>query len=46
MPEKLSGEQLLQAAREFGTPLYVYHTEKIKEQYQKLTAGHKIFLCQ
>lgn len=36
MPEKLSSEQLLRAAREFGTPLYVYHAEKVKEQYHKL----------
>ncbi len=26
----------MQAAAEFGTPLYVYHAEKIKEQYQRL----------
>lgn len=39
MSQQLSGEQLLQAANEFGTPLYVYHAEKIKEQYQKLTNG-------
>ncbi len=36
MPQSLQPEQLIQAAREFGTPLYVYHAEKIKEQYQKL----------
>ena len=36
MPEQLSNEQLLQAAREFGTPLYVYHAERIKEQYERL----------
>ncbi len=36
MPEQLSNEQLLQAAREFGTPLYVYHAERIKEQYDRL----------
>ena len=39
MPEQLTAEQLLQAAREFGTPLYVYHAEKIKEQFQKLTTA-------
>jgi len=39
MPEQLSTEQLLQAANEFGTPLYVYHAEKIKEQFQKLTTA-------
>jgi diaminopimelate decarboxylase len=29
-------EQLIQIAREFGTPVYIYHADKIKEQYQKL----------
>jgi len=42
MPEKLSTAQLVQAATEFGTPLYVYHAEKIKEQYKKLTDGFAI----
>ncbi|MDZ4794299.1 MAG: diaminopimelate decarboxylase [Bacteroidota bacterium] len=42
MPEKLSHQQLVQAANEFGTPLYVYHAEKIKEQYQKLTTAFSI----
>jgi diaminopimelate decarboxylase len=32
----LSNEQLLQSANEFGTPLYVYHAERIKEQYERL----------
>jgi diaminopimelate decarboxylase len=32
----LSHEQLVKLAEEFGTPLYVYHAEKIKEQYEKL----------
>ncbi len=27
----------MQLAELFGTPLYVYHAEKIKEQYEKLT---------
>lgn len=35
----LSNTQLSQLADRFGTPLYVYHAEKIKEQYEKLTAG-------
>lgn len=39
MPQQLSGEQLLQAAKEFGTPLYVYHAERIKEQYEKLLSA-------
>jgi diaminopimelate decarboxylase len=36
MPERLSPDYLNQLAREFGTPLYVYHAEKINEQYQRL----------
>ncbi len=36
MAEQLSHEQLIHLAGEFGTPLYVYHAEKIAEQYQKL----------
>ncbi len=35
----LSNEQLLQIAADFGTPVYVYDAEKIKEQYGKLTAA-------
>ena len=42
MPEQLSNEQLIQAANEFGTPLFVYHAEKIKEQYQKLKTAFSI----
>jgi diaminopimelate decarboxylase len=33
---QLSAKELIRAAQEFGTPLYVYHAEKIKEQYSKL----------
>jgi diaminopimelate decarboxylase len=36
---KLSPEQLTGIAAEFGTPLYVYHAEKITEQYNKLTTA-------
>ena len=36
MPD-LSHSELLQLAADFETPLYVYHAEKIKEQFQKLT---------
>jgi len=32
----LSYKQLVQLANEFGTPVYVYHAEKIKEQFEKL----------
>ena len=41
MPEQLSNEQLLQAASNFGTPLYVYHAERIKAQYEKLLTSFK-----
>jgi diaminopimelate decarboxylase len=37
MSQRLSHSQLIALAEEFGTPLYVYHAEKIKEQYEKLT---------
>jgi diaminopimelate decarboxylase len=36
MSQKLSREQLRKIADEYGTPLYVYHAEKIAEQYNKL----------
>lgn len=36
MAVTLSNQQLIQAAREFGTPLYIYHAERIAEQYAKL----------
>jgi len=39
MPQQLSNEQLLQLANEFGTPLYVYRAEKIKEQYERLQSA-------
>jgi diaminopimelate decarboxylase len=39
MPQQLPGEQLNLLAGEFGTPLYVYHAERIKEQYEKLLAA-------
>jgi diaminopimelate decarboxylase len=35
----LSNEQLIAAAKEFGTPLYVYNADNITAQYQKLTAA-------
>ena len=37
MSLQLSNADLTQAAREFGTPVYIYHAEKIREQYKKLT---------
>jgi len=41
MSEQLSHDHLISAAKEFGTPLYVYHAEKIKEQYNKLTTAFR-----
>ncbi|MFT4204639.1 MAG: diaminopimelate decarboxylase [Chitinophagaceae bacterium] len=35
----LTQEQLISAAQQFGTPLYVYEAEKITQQYQKLTSA-------
>jgi diaminopimelate decarboxylase len=40
--QQLSPEQLIQVAKEFGTPLYVYHAEKIKQQFEKLTSAFSI----
>ncbi len=37
----LTKKQLLQIAEEFGTPLYIYHAEKIAGQYNKLTDAFK-----
>jgi diaminopimelate decarboxylase len=39
MAQQLSPEYLISLGKEFGTPLYVYHAEKIKEQYEKLTTA-------
>src|SRR5579872_7491998 len=36
---QLTPEYLISLGQQFGTPLYVYHAEKIKEQYQKLTTA-------
>ena len=36
---QLAQEQLKEAAAQFGTPLYVYHAEKIKEQYERLLSA-------
>lgn len=41
MPLSLSRDQLIHIAGEFGTPLYVYHAEKIAEQYNKLKKAFK-----
>jgi diaminopimelate decarboxylase len=36
MSQSLSHSQLVELAERFGTPLYVYHAEKIKDQYETL----------
>lgn len=41
MAVHLSPEQLKAIAQEFGTPVYVYHAEKITAQYHKLTKAFK-----
>jgi diaminopimelate decarboxylase len=41
MSQELSNKQLISIANEFGTPVYVYHAEKIAEQYYKLTEAFK-----
>ena len=42
MSQILSHTQLVELANKFGTPLYVYHAEKINEQYGKLTSGFSV----
>lgn len=37
----MTDSELLMMAKEFGTPLYVYNTESIQTQYQKLKQGFK-----
>jgi diaminopimelate decarboxylase len=39
MSQQLSKEQLITAAQEFGTPLYVYDADTITAQYQRLTTA-------
>jgi diaminopimelate decarboxylase len=36
MSNSLTHQQLTAIANEFGTPVYVYHAEKIREQFEKL----------
>ncbi|HUQ66557.1 MAG TPA: diaminopimelate decarboxylase [Flavitalea sp.] len=38
---RLSHEFLVQLANRYGTPLYVYHAEKIQQQFQRLTSAFK-----
>lgn len=42
MTPSLSNDQLVQIAEQFGTPVYIYHAEKIKSQYKKLVAGFSV----
>lgn len=39
MPEQLSDQVLQQIADQYGTPVYVYHAEKIKEQFERLKSA-------
>ena len=39
MQSDISHEQLLDIARNFGTPVYVYNAEKITQQYQRLLSS-------
>jgi diaminopimelate decarboxylase len=41
MSQILSHKQLASIAEEFGTPVYIYHAEKIAEQYKKLATAFK-----
>ena len=41
MSQQLSPEYLISLGQQFGTPLYVYHAEKIKEQYVRLTTAFR-----
>jgi diaminopimelate decarboxylase len=41
MSQSLSPDHLISLAQQFGTPVYVYHAEKIKEQYKKLTTAFR-----
>jgi diaminopimelate decarboxylase len=42
MQSSLPNEQLVQIAQEFGTPVYIYHAEKIKKQYEKLVNAFSV----
>src|SRR6478736_3671842 len=41
MPQQLSKEQLIDIAKQFGTPVYIYHAEKIEEQLNELNIAFK-----
>lgn len=42
MQASLPNDQFLQVAKEFGTPVYIYHAEKIKAQYEKLVNAFSV----
>lgn len=39
MPIRISPDTLRQIATEYGTPVYVYHAERIREQYENLVTA-------
>lgn len=41
MYEPVSETELIRIAEDYGTPTYVYHAEKIKEQYEKMKDAFK-----
>jgi diaminopimelate decarboxylase len=41
MINSLPPETLIQLAQQYGTPLYVYHAEKIKDQFARLKAAFR-----
>ncbi|RYZ31230.1 MAG: diaminopimelate decarboxylase, partial [Sphingobacteriales bacterium] len=41
MSVQVSNDQLISIAREHGSPVYIYHAEKIKQQYNKLEEAFK-----
>jgi len=41
MSVQLSTRELINIANDFGTPVYVYHAEKIEEQFKKLKEAFK-----
>ena len=41
MVQNLTSSQFIEIAKQFGTPVYVYHADKISSQYQKLKEAFK-----
>ena len=39
--QQLSHAELVDIAKQFGTPVYVYHSERIAEQYERITKAFK-----